>query len=201
METFPACLCCKNGPDGSGHCTHREGSLSIQHCVLPEGHLSTRPHYYAWQDESVEQTHVFSSGAKSSGKLPRYDMIPWSVFADRLAARYELGLKKYSEDNWRTGLSEREYVLDRANHALKHLHLAVEAIRTGKRLDEDDDLAAAMWGVVFLMAAQEVRQEAVNLGDICAECGALRYLHVEMSSAGRAGLTVKGSIWHSFKSK
>lgn len=163
---MPNCFCCDNGPDGSGRCTHKDyphGQPPIEHCTLPEGHEGS--HYYSSMDRKVEElykmpdktvepTHTFSSGAKSSGKLPRYDMIPWSVFADRLAARYELGLKKYSEDNWRTGLSEREYVLDRANHALKHLHRAVEAIRTGKKLDEDDDLAAAMWGVICLMASQ-----------------------------------------------
>lgn len=112
---------------------------------------------------------VGPSGALSSGKLPRYDLIPWHVFADRLAQRYSGppgGAAKYGEYNWQKGITDREYVLDRANHALKHLHRAVERIRSGSQvdartiplnylLDDDDDLAAALWGIIFLMAAQK----------------------------------------------
>jgi hypothetical protein len=71
-------------------------------------------------------------------------------------------------------LTDREYVLDRVNHFLDHAHRAVERIRSGMQvkvttsstetlslnhaIDQktgvDDDLAAAMWGIIFLMAAQ-----------------------------------------------
>lgn len=111
------------------------------------------------------ELHEFTSGAKSSEHLLRYDLIPWHIFADRLAKRYTDGAVKYGEFNWQMGLKERAYVLDRANHALRHLHRAVEKMRAqtlgqidGVGLaylpDDDDDLAAAMWGIIFLMAAQ-----------------------------------------------
>lgn len=115
--------------------------------------------------------HVFSSGAKSSGQLPRYDLIPWHLFAERLARRYTEGAQKYGEVNWQQGLHDRAYVLDRANHTLVHLHRAIEYMRdrsrpetfqdsaeppfaSEPRVTGDDDLAAALWGVIFLMAAQ-----------------------------------------------
>lgn len=104
-------------------------------------------------DTAGSGVHTFTSGAKSSGQLPRYDLIPWHVFAPRLAARYQLGAEKYGEVNWQHGLADRAYVLDRANHALDHLHRAVEQIRSGA-VSNDDDLAAALWGIIFLMAAQ-----------------------------------------------
>lgn len=106
-----------------------------------------------------ETVHQFASGAKSSGKLPRFDLIPWDVFAERLARRYELGLSKYSEDNYRQGINDREFVLDRCNHMLAHAHKAVESFRTMGTLlaheSDDDDLAAVIWGAIFLMLVQE----------------------------------------------
>lgn len=105
---------------------------------------------------AVEERHVVGkSGAKSSGwKLP-YHLIPWDVFADRLSRRYQVGMEHgYEEDNWRKGLTDRDYVLDRANHTLDHLHRAVEDLRLGNFKPTDDDLAAAIWGCIFLMAAQ-----------------------------------------------
>jgi len=114
----------------------------------------------------LDQTHEFTSGAKSSGKLPRYDLIPWDVFAVRLAQRYELGLEKYSEDNWRKGLGDPAFIRDRANHMLDHTHKAVEKIRTmingGGNITSDDDLAAVIWGAIFLMAAEEVEANRVT---------------------------------------
>ena len=101
-------------------------------------------------------THAFSSGAKSSGKMPRFDLIPWDIFASRLAARYELGSLKYGEGNWEKGLADREFVLDRANHMLNHAHRVVEQIRVGRVNMTDDDLAAVIWGAICLMAAQRI---------------------------------------------
>ncbi len=83
-----------------------------------------------------------------------FHLIPWDIFAERLANRYAGGLSKYAEDNWRKGLTDRAYVIDRANHTLNHLHRAVEDLRLGNFEPTDDDLAAAIWGCIFLMGAQ-----------------------------------------------
>lgn len=103
--------------------------------------------------ERSEKTHAFSSGARSSGQLPPFHLIPWGIFAARLAARYGLGSSKYGEGNWEKGLTDRDFVLDRANHMLDHAHKAVEEMRLGIVTD-DDNLAAVIWGAICLMAAQ-----------------------------------------------
>jgi len=115
-------------------------------------------------DVNESDTHAFSSGAKSSGKLPRYDLIPWDIFAKRLADRYELGSKKYGEGNWQLGIAkfDREFLLDRANHMLDHAHRAVEVIRADGIMT-DDDLAAVIWGAICLMLAQEEVLETETL--------------------------------------
>ena len=108
------------------------------------------------KDEAILDTQ-FRSGAKSSGALPPFHLIPWDIFAARLANRYRLGMKKYGEGNWQRGLADRDFILDRANHTLQHIHRAIEHIRAGTCRDyDDDDLAAAMWGIICLMAAQSV---------------------------------------------
>jgi protein-arginine kinase activator protein McsA len=105
------------------------------------------------------QPHTFKSGATSSEKLPSYHLLPFEDFAPRLAARYQLGLDKgYGLDNWRTGLTDDEFVVDRLNHGIQHMHRAAEKISRGDySLEGDDDLAGAMWACVTAMAAQKVR--------------------------------------------
>jgi hypothetical protein len=114
--------------------------------------------------------HAFASGAKSSEHKLRYDLIPFHIFLDRLAKRYTDGAVKYGEYNWQKGLTERAYVLDRLNHLLVHVTRLVETIRAQMGSDGDilainfeaamsregfdDDAAAAMWGLIFAMAAQ-----------------------------------------------
>lgn len=108
--------------------------------------------------KSTDHHVVGESGAKSSGWKPPYHLIPWEEFAEELAARYQLGIDHgYEEDNWRKGLLDRQYVLDRASHFLDHAHRAVESLRRGELHPPDNDLAAAMWGCVFLMASRRAK--------------------------------------------
>lgn len=131
---------------------------------------------------SGQPKQTFKSGAKSSGNKPWYHLIPFFSFMPRLAARYEMGVRHgYGEDGWKSGLTDRDYIMDRANHTLEHLARAVDDLRNNRLHPPDDDLAGAMWGVVFLMSAQEAlrAQESSPLNGkatnasapICARCG------------------------------
>jgi hypothetical protein len=102
---------------------------------------------------------TFTSGAQSSGVMPAYHLCPFDDFLPRLAARYQLGRDKgYALDNWRKGLEDDAYVADRLNHGLQHMMNAVQKITRGDYTNgEDDDLAGAMWAIVFGMAAQKAR--------------------------------------------
>lgn len=103
--------------------------------------------------ERTDDKHVFSSGASSSGNKPRYDLIPQRPMI-RVARRFGEGAQKHGENNWRKGLKDRAFLLDRANHAFEHLH---NLISKGLAWDpsEDDDAAAVILNMMFIMEAQE----------------------------------------------
>lgn len=143
-------------PTPGGPCVLARGHKVLDHMDVrarnwPGGSFPPASAGYFLPDE----VHTFTSGAASSGRLPGLWLIPWDIFAERLASRYDQGTyEKYGEDNWRTGLKDREFVMDRASHMLKHAFKAVEELRLGKR-DSDDNLSAVIWGAICLMAAQD----------------------------------------------
>src|SRR5215472_4835958 len=98
-----------------------------------------------------EQTVTHSCGAKSSA-VPRLDLIPYRAQVAH-AARWHKGAERYGMDNWRNGLTDREYVLERAAHVLNHVHVLIEKIKGLRPDDGDDDTGAIMWGGAFLCEA------------------------------------------------
>lgn len=92
------------------------------------------------------------SGATSSGKLPPYDLITLN-FQNRVAERLQLGAEKHGRFNYRKGLKDREFIMDRLNHAFKHLKLAMDRIESGEVYD-DDDLGAVAVNVMMAMEYQ-----------------------------------------------
>jgi hypothetical protein len=86
--------------------------------------------------------------AKSS-KVPRLDLIPREALL-RLAKRFELGLEHYGKDNWRNGLADHEYILERIAHIQNHCAILVEKLEGRIPPDGDDDVGAILWGGAFL---------------------------------------------------
>lgn len=109
---------------------------------------------------------AFPSGARSSEHLPFFHIIPYQFFETRLANRYAEGMLKYGYGNWEKGLQDPQFLADRLNHAIKHLHKAAARFAREIHLAEgagttflgsepsDDDEAAVMWGMICIMAAQ-----------------------------------------------
>lgn len=102
--------------------------------------------------------HAFGSGAKSSGRKPRYDLIPtWAL--ERIARRFELGAAKYGVDNWQSGLRDRDFIFDRINHAIDHLLRIRDEVNSVKipppLADRDDDAAAVILNAIFVMGYQQ----------------------------------------------
>lgn len=93
---------------------------------------------------------TFKSGAKSSETLPNYNQIPLS-FLTRVAQRFSLGASKYGKFNYRKGLNDKDFILDRLNHAFLHLKLAIDAIEHDEST-ADDNLSAV--GVNIAMAME-----------------------------------------------
>lgn len=116
--------------------------------------------------EDGSDVKTFTSGAKSSAQLAPLHLVPFEIFEDRLARRYELGayIKGYGEGNWQKGVDawDRAFILDRLNHTTKHLHRVVEQIRAGDFESwekTDDDAAAVIWGAIMIMYVQQKAKE------------------------------------------
>lgn len=100
----------------------------------------------------MDRKSPFKSGASSSGSLPMYDAISIHLL-DRLAARLSHGAEKHGKYNYRKGLNDKEFILDRLNHAFRHLKLAIDSIEN-EEISEDDDLGAVLCGIQFAIEYQ-----------------------------------------------
>lgn len=61
----------------------------------------------------------FSSGARSTVKKPRYDLIP-QIALEFLANRFGYGASRHGERNYRKGKDDQEFITDRINHLIEH---------------------------------------------------------------------------------
>ena len=96
-----------------------------------------------------DDKHVFSSGASSSGYVPPYHLLT-QMFLDRTAIRGDLGVKRHGFRNYEKAKNDKEFALDRLNHAIKHLRQAQENILSNRAF-ADDDLAAAAFNCLMVM--------------------------------------------------
>jgi len=112
---------------------------------------------------SNEEKKIFDSGASSSENLPPYELITDSLL-DRVAERLRLGEQKYGRHNWRQGLTDKQFIQDRLNHAFKHLRNLQNQIEYDDNSILDDDAAAIIVNIMFIMEYQLVRNGLVNLG-------------------------------------
>lgn len=107
-----------------------------------------------------DDRHIFPSGASSSGRKPRFDLIPTYALT-RMARRFEEGATKYGVNNWQKGLSDSGFIIDRLNHAIEHLLRIRDRMQSPEvcywELD-DDDAAAVMLNTIFIMGYQEAQK-------------------------------------------
>jgi hypothetical protein len=102
----------------------------------------------------------FKSGATSSEQLPPYDLIS-KVFLTRTAQRLGLGAEKHGRFNYRKGLRDKEFIIDRLNHAFLHLKNAMIHIENGE-VYIDDDLGAVAVNVMMAMEYQLINDLMPN---------------------------------------
>ena len=86
---------------------------------------------------------TFASGAKSSERQPRYDLIPKCIL-DRLAARLAYGAEKHGERNYQLGARDPMYRKDRLNHLIGH------ALKLAEGDTSEDHLGAIMANCAIL---------------------------------------------------
>lgn len=104
---------------------------------------------------------VLSAGGKgASSKIPPYHLIP-TVFLDMLANQAALGVTRKKKRSWNALsdnqdiLLDREFVLERVAHVIRHAMLARDRILNGdfENMDTENDPAAVGWGGMFLCCA------------------------------------------------
>lgn len=87
---------------------------------------------------------VFQSGAQSSEKKPRYDLIPVEALR-REAVRMAEGAAAHGVNNYRKGAGDEAFRLDRLNHAWEHLAKYIHGDRS------EDHLAAVRCNMGIVM--------------------------------------------------
>lgn len=85
---------------------------------------------------------TFASGAKSTIKKPRYDLIPQKAL-ELVAGRFEYGAGRHGERNYRKGKNDNEFITDRINHLIEHCVKFAEHRRSS-------DLAAILCNAAIL---------------------------------------------------
>jgi len=116
----------------------------------------------------VSETQAVTTGtssALSSKQVLYYHDIPPELIR-RVGKRHTVGHKKYNDNpvpttmnlNWRIGLDDPFYVLDRMNHIIEHW---LDFQENGNELD--DNLAAMVWGIGFLMEVERLHPDIFKL--------------------------------------
>src|ERR1039458_10067082 len=83
-----------------------------------------------------EETKVYKSGAGSK-RQARLDLIPHQGLINA-ARRFELGLEEYKDKSYnalskdQTPLDDKEWLIDRCNHAIEHCYRVIDYLREGE---------------------------------------------------------------------
>jgi hypothetical protein len=88
------------------------------------------------------QKDKYEGGASRNKLNYRFDLIP-PAGIERIAARFELGVKSHGENNWRKG--GPDFVKASVNHMVAHV---MDYLENGN--DTDDNLGAIGWAVCAL---------------------------------------------------
>ena len=109
---------------------------------------------------------VFESGAKSSERRPRYDLIPLLAL-EREAQRMAEGAASHGENNYQKGAGDPVYVRDRVNHLIHHALLYASG-------DRSDDHLAAIRANAGMLIWLDAQQSLLNGRVYCATCDVTR---------------------------
>jgi hypothetical protein len=121
-----------------------DGASGFEHDAGP--YITGKP------DQSLNgQTPIGDTGASSSHAIDiRFEMIP-REFLEALGARFHHGLK-HGRFNYRKGLMDKQFVLDRVAHMYEHMGRLFQPMGN----DEEsflDNIGAIGWGLCFLCEA------------------------------------------------
>ena len=140
------------------------------------------------QFRELQKLYVPSpSGALSSSSCTRYDLIP-RCFTTRVADRFALGAKEYPPFNYKKGLTDKVYIIERINHILQHMQAFISPdIDNLTEEWVDDNLAAIAWGVAFLMECETTPKGREIIAEIRTERSVRCQYEEKPSNAGIQG--------------
>lgn len=115
--------------------------------------------------EEKNKVQTGKSSAYSSSKALYFHDVP-PEFLRRVALRHTVGHTKYNDDpvpttmnlNWRIGLDDPLYVMDRLNHMFTHMVNFLESGNTN-----DDNLGAIGWCICFLIEAERLHPDILQM--------------------------------------
>src|SRR5690349_11965440 len=97
----------------------------------------------------------FDSGAKSSERKPRYDLVSKALL-ERWAQRMTEGATSHGERNYLRGAADTQFITDRRNHLFEHVLRYLDG-------DTSTDHAAAV--IANLQILEDCRQSADATGE------------------------------------
>lgn len=115
----------------------------------------------------------------------------------RLGAVFREGEVKYGRGNWRHGVGDRAYQLERANHALKHLLWYVHRLETGEEIGEgEDNVGRVMWWCATQMELERLEAQP-SAGPPCTPPQTIRYDQLSESQRDHIRYTHEpGGRWY-----
>lgn len=114
----------------------------------------------------MEKKFTHPSGASSS-PCPDLVQIPFNALV-LLAETFKLGEQKHGRDNWRHGLANIDYALERINHIIRHAYWLSEQLQGRWPADCDPidtparNVGAILWGGAFMAENQAVLTAAAQ---------------------------------------
>jgi hypothetical protein len=144
-----------------GQLYHAAANTPPSPCQRRKGHAGVCGLGNLPRDHGNEPTVLFASGATAT-LCPEYSRVP-RVAIDSLANRYSLGHVKHKEkafsalnspEDYAKRLADREWIVARVNHVIKHALLWLEDYRLG-RVPTDDNAGAVLWGGSLMAAVDE----------------------------------------------
>ena len=105
--------------------------------------------------EAEKEDIVIHKSGASSSYCPDYSQIPLEAMT-ALAQRFELGALKHGKGNWKNGIPDKDYVIQRLNHVIRHAYTMIGKLEGNIPIDGDDDAGALMWGGTFAIVASNI---------------------------------------------
>lgn len=119
-----------------------------------------------YQEVRYEENKEVDTEEKANTDALEYSLteIPLSAL-ERVGKVFREGHEKYGRGNWRKGIEDKIYQLERLNHAIRHLLIYAHWLEHGEYIGEykegvkEDDLAKVMWFTVTQCEIERVEDE------------------------------------------